>query len=97
MDKNPFSLMFGKSPLSIIDRQVEYMKIYDDFNESYPSTYSYLITGIRGSGKTVLLRRLALDFSQQKKLDCFFSSTDLYCLVQSMKLCVLCYHYISTT
>ena len=51
--ENPFSLMYGKTPYSLIERRKQVDEIVETFNSNYPSTYSYLISGIRGSGKTV--------------------------------------------
>ena len=62
-NENPFSLMFGKSPSSIIKREDEYQKIIHTFNNFNPSTYAYIITGVRGSGKTVMLREIAEEYS----------------------------------
>ena len=65
MSNNPFTLMYGKTPSSIIRRDDAYLKIYDTFLSTNPSTMSYIITGVRGSGKTVLLRKLSKDFSNE--------------------------------
>ena len=64
-ERNPFSLMYGKSPYSIINRDAQYNEIIDTFCNENPSTYSYVITGIRGSGKTVLLRTIANELSSK--------------------------------
>lgn len=63
---NPFSLMFGKAPYSFIERQAQYQQITTTFNSGNPSTLAFLITGVRGCGKTVTLRRLAKEFSEKK-------------------------------
>ena len=63
-NNNPFSLMFGKSPYSIIKRPGQYQEILNAFNSEFPSTYAYLITGIRGSGKTVMLRQISEELSK---------------------------------
>ena len=59
MNDNPFNLMYGLLPNSIVNRDEDYNKIVQEFNRNNPSTYSYIITGVRGSGKTVLLREIA--------------------------------------
>ena len=59
---NPFSLMYGRLPSSIIKRSHEYQEVVDMFGVSKPATLSYMITGIRGSGKTVLLRDICNRF-----------------------------------
>ena len=65
-ENNPFSLMYGKSPYSIIARPEQYEEILNTFNSKNPSTYAYLITGIRGSGKTVMLRSIYNELSNSK-------------------------------
>lgn len=63
---NPFCLMFGKSPNSMINRITQYQNILEVFNNDDPITYAYLITGIRGSGKTVMLRQIIEEFSNSE-------------------------------
>lgn len=62
---NPFSLMFGKSPYSIIERQSQYLEILNTFSSEHPSTFAYMITGIRGSGKTVMLRLISEELANR--------------------------------
>ena len=72
MNNNPFTLMYGISPKSIIDRNNNIEKIVDSFiNNDY--MYTYLITGVRGTGKTVLLRKICEIF----KNDYDFITLDL--------------------
>ena len=52
---NPFSLSFGKSPLENISRTVQMNEILDSFTSEPINQQIYMVTGIRGSGKTVLL------------------------------------------
>lgn len=63
---NPFSLSFGKEPKSIINRYEQFDIIKNDFTIEESSNNTYLITGIRGSGKTVLLTRLEKYFGSLK-------------------------------
>ncbi len=65
-ENNPFSLMYGRSPYSLIARPEQYEEILSTFNNQNPSTFAYLITGIRGSGKTVMLRSI---YNYLSKLD----------------------------
>ena len=62
-EKNPFTLMYGIPSLSIISRDEQINKIITSFTFN-ENDYMYLITGIRGTGKTVLLRRLYDIFSK---------------------------------
>ncbi len=65
-ESNLFSLMHESTPYSLITRPEQYEQIISTFNNSYPSTFAYLITGIRGSGKTVMLRSI---YNELSKLD----------------------------
>ena len=51
---NPFTITFGLEPLNLIDRRNETEEIIETFTSNYPSTNSYFISGVRGTGKTVL-------------------------------------------
>ncbi len=62
MQKNPFSLTFGKEPVSYVDRDYQSNEILDSFMAENPIYQVYMITGIRGSGKTVLLSTIANKF-----------------------------------
>ena len=53
--RNPFTLAFGKSPLENIDRPVQKSEIIDAFLATPINQQIYMITGVRGSGKTVLM------------------------------------------
>lgn len=52
---NPFTLSFGKKPLQYVSRISQPQKIIEQFNAPEPSTQIYMITGVRGSGKTVMM------------------------------------------
>lgn len=62
MNNNPFTIAFGREPNNLIKRQKQIERIKEVFLSENPMTYSYLITGIRGSGKTVLLSCLCDEF-----------------------------------
>lgn len=53
--QNPFSLAFGNRPQMEIDRTNPDFNIENDFNSDISSSYAYMITGVRGSGKTVYM------------------------------------------
>lgn len=73
MVENPFSLMYGKIPNSFIERTDEYRKIVSTFKSNSPNTLAYTITGVRGTGKTVLLRAI----TKQLKESSNFVTVDL--------------------
>ena len=66
MKNNPFTLMFGSSPILSIERPEEKNQIIESFKSEYMNNKVYLITAIRGSGKTVLMVDLADYFKIQK-------------------------------
>lgn len=66
MNNNPFNISFGKKPHQYISRFLSSHKIKDTFLSDYPSSQTYLITGVRGSGKTVLMTELMNDFRDEK-------------------------------
>jgi len=59
MKKNPYSLVFGKEPIQYISRMSQMVDIQEIFNDEQPSQQIYMITGIRGSGKTVFMSDIA--------------------------------------
>ena len=61
--KNPFTLTFGEMPTNYIDRLVQSREIIDAFEND--SSKSYMITGVRGTGKTVMLSYIAEYFSNK--------------------------------
>lgn len=65
MNNNPFTLMYGISTPSIVSRQESIDSIINSFTNQN-NMYTYLITGIRGTGKTVLLKTIEEDLSQRK-------------------------------
>ena len=63
---NPFSLSFGTRPAELIERPVQASEITESFLSEYVNQRTYMITGVRGSGKTVLLTELAAHFRERK-------------------------------
>jgi hypothetical protein len=64
--QNPFSLSFGKEPISFIERGKQSREIIDSFSDENPSYQVCMITGVRGSGKTVMLTDIAKYFRESK-------------------------------
>lgn len=56
--RNPYTLTFGKEPLQTIPRYTETGEIMDAFLNDPPSQQTFIITGVRGSGKTVLMTEI---------------------------------------
>lgn len=63
---NPFTLTFGKEPVSIINRDYEISEVYESFISPNPESHVFLITGVRGSGKTVFMTSIANTFRNDK-------------------------------
>jgi predicted AAA+ superfamily ATPase len=64
--QNPFSLSFGKEPVSFIDRGKQSREIIDNFSEANPAYQVCMITGVRGAGKTVMLTDIAKYFRENE-------------------------------
>lgn len=62
MNRNPYSLLFGKAPSQLISRIVQQDEIFQNFTADKPSQQIYVITGVRGVGKTVFLTKTADEF-----------------------------------
>ena len=56
---NPFTLSFGKKPLQYVSRISQNSEILENFTAAAPSNQIYMITGVRGSGKTVMMASIA--------------------------------------
>ena len=62
--ENPFTLTFGKSPRQYISQPVQKREIIDTFTAENPSQQAFIITGVRGSGKTVLMTDVASELNR---------------------------------
>ena len=59
MKNNPFNLTFGKEPSQMISRFSQLNTIMDSFTSDEVSQQIYMITGVRGCGKTVFMNSIA--------------------------------------
>ena len=64
---NPFTLSFGMSPNEFISRYEYSEEIITTFCSENPVSHAYLIEGIRGSGKTVLMTSIEKELAKKKK------------------------------
>lgn len=62
---NPFTIYFGKTPKQFIARLSQTNGIIDTFKDDKPSSQVYMITGVRGCGKTVMLTDVANAFRKE--------------------------------
>lgn len=63
--QNPFTHTFGLEPKQYIST-VQTEEITENFSYPNPSEKCYMITGVRGCGKTVMLARIVENLSQDK-------------------------------
>ncbi len=66
MNNNPFNISFGRKPYQYISRFLASHKVSDTFLSEHPSSQVYLLTGVRGSGKTVLMTDIMYGFKNEK-------------------------------
>ena len=64
---NPFTLSFGKQPLTYISRLEQTNEVVENFTAEPANCMMYMITGVRGAGKTVLMTSIAKQLSENKK------------------------------
>lgn len=64
--ENKFTMTFGQLPSSYINREHISEKICDDFSLDFPLSHIYIISGVRGSGKTVLLTDISKTIERKK-------------------------------
>lgn len=64
--KNPYSLYFGKEPHEMISRLAECREVCDTFLSDEPSQVVYMITGVRGAGKTVFMTEVQKNIAQNE-------------------------------
>ncbi len=64
---NPFTLSFGKKPIQYISRITQTTHIIDTFCAEVPSNQIFMVTGVRGSGKTVMMTQVANEIAKNKE------------------------------
>lgn len=63
---NPFSLSFGKEPINAIRQDMQINEIVEGFTSENPAFQVCMITGVRGSGKTVLMTEISNEIKKNK-------------------------------
>ncbi|MCR4797774.1 MAG: ATP-binding protein [Lachnospiraceae bacterium] len=56
---NPYTLTFGKEPINMISRNSQLNEITSTFDDTLPSQQVYMVTGVRGAGKTVFMTEVS--------------------------------------
>ena len=64
--RNPFSISFGTLPTQYISRITQTNQIVEAFTDDNPSNHVFMITGIRGSGKTVMMTDISERLRNEK-------------------------------
>ena len=64
--QNPYTLTFGKEPTQLIARAAQSQQVIDAFLGEPSTQQVYMVTGIRGSGKTVFMTETARKIASQK-------------------------------
>lgn len=73
--ENPFILAFGEVPEIMLDVESRSKMILNDIRASRPNFRNFMISGLRGSGKTVLLRSIQEILEKEK--DYIFVNLDM--------------------
>ena len=63
--QNPFSTTYSRIPENTYISTIEVRDIIENFSYASPSEAVYKITGLRGSGKTVMLSAIQKHFSSE--------------------------------
>lgn len=63
---NPFTLTFGKQPKEYISRFENTEEIISNFTSNHPVSQTYLIEGVRGSGKTVMMTTITAELLKRE-------------------------------
>ena len=66
MKSNPYTLTFGKEPSETIMRPLQTDEITSTFQSNNPSQQVYMITGVRGAGKTVFMSEVSHFFEEKE-------------------------------
>lgn len=64
-ETNPFTLSFGNKPFEYVSREKDKTDIIEKFIKEPPVSHCFIITGVRGSGKTVMLTSISKYFLEQ--------------------------------
>ncbi|MCR5272983.1 MAG: ATP-binding protein [Lachnospiraceae bacterium] len=65
MNQNPYTLVFGKEPSENISRAAQMVDILDSFTADPALQQIYMITSVRGSGKTVFMTEISKELAKR--------------------------------
>ena len=63
---NPFIISFGKIPANYVSRSKITHEIFESFTATHPDRQAVILSGARGSGKTVAMTAIAKEFKQHE-------------------------------
>lgn len=64
--RNPYTLTFGKEPTQLIERGAQSQRVIDSFLDEPVAQQVYMVTGIRGAGKTVFMTEVTRSIQKQR-------------------------------
>ncbi len=65
--ENPYNLTFGIRPEEVVPRLAQTYTVVNTFNAATPSQHVFILTGVRGSGKTVLMTDIVQRLQKQDR------------------------------
>ena len=71
MKQNPYSLLFGKEPMQEIPRTADEDLVLSSFCADPSPQQVFILTGVRGSGKTVLMSGISKEIKARKGWEVF--------------------------
>ena len=66
MERNPFSISFGRKPYQYIERDLVIDEISEELKAEEIQNQCFMLTGVRGSGKTVTMTAIEQRFREDK-------------------------------
>ncbi len=66
-DRNPFNITFGKEPNELISRKTELEEIYNSLSFGEANNEVFIISGVRGCGKTVAMTTVSGFYKKQER------------------------------
>ena len=63
---NPFTLSFGNKPFEYVSRENDKRDLIEKLKSPTPMSHCFIITGVRGSGKTVMLNTISKQFKEDE-------------------------------
>lgn len=65
--RNPFNITFGREPNELISRKTELEEIYNSFSFGTSNNEVFIISGVRGCGKTVAMTTVSDFYKNQER------------------------------